>query len=78
MSRWSNGDAYEKSDNTEVFGLDGEIVINVESDAVAWVYSLSGQLIRQQQVSQGSNSIKIPKGLYIVSVGGASYKVYVR
>ena len=68
----------EKTDNTKVFGLDDAIMINTESAANVWVYSISGQFIKQQKVLSGSSSIKVSKDFYLVIVGDRSFKVYVR
>jgi len=68
----------EKESHTQAYGIDDAIMIIAENDATARVYSMHGQLVKQQKVSSGKNSIRVPKGFYIVNVEGTSFKVFVR
>ena len=68
----------EKISKSKVYGVNDAIKVIVESGATARIYNIYGQLIKQQQVSTGENNISVSKGLYIVTVGDDSFKVFVK
>ena len=79
-------DTYSSTDNaiveevnkTKVYGTDNAIIVTTETNTTARIYNVYGQLIVKQNVSSGNNSIYVSKGYYIVTVGNASFKVFVR
>ena len=62
----------------EVYGIQGGVAISTEKSLPVNIYSFSGNLIKREYVSEGTNTIPLSKGLYVVVVGNMSYKVLVR
>jgi len=52
----------------------GTLYVRTDSPATLSIYSVTGQLVKQMQVS-GNTSFPFPKGLYIVQLNGKAYKV---
>jgi hypothetical protein len=40
-----------------------------------YVYTLSGQLYKRQQIVEGETLLPLPKGMYVVVVDGKTWKV---
>ncbi|MDR2147919.1 MAG: T9SS type A sorting domain-containing protein [Tannerella sp.] len=57
-----------------VWGSRGTLVVNAAKSGVLSVYSITGQLIKQEVVS-GGKSITLPRGIYIVKLNGVTSKV---
>ena len=74
----TSNELLENASQTQAYGIDDAIMIIAENDATAQVYNMHGQLVIQQKVSSGKNSIRVSKGFYIVNVEGASFKIFVR
>ena len=55
----------------KIFGGEGRII--VESESVAQVYSVAGQLI-----AEGNGSIAVPAGVYIVKADNKAAKIVVK
>ena len=64
-------------EDVKVTGDDGEISIeHIDKPTDVYVYSVGGKLIARESAASGSVSLQVPKGqLYIVKVGGRTYKV---
>ena len=64
-------------EDVKVTGGDGEISIeHIDKPTDVYVYSVGGKLIARESAASGSVSLQVPKGqLYIVKVGGITYKV---
>ena len=52
----------------------GTLYVQTDSPATLSIYSVTGQLVKQMQVT-GNTSLPLPKGLYIVQLNGKAYKV---
>jgi hypothetical protein len=70
----------ETADEQSVWAYDGHIYVRVWREDTAAVYGLSGQLIKQTDVSEGTTSIPVERGIYIVALkkNGAKRKVAVK
>ncbi len=64
-------------EDVKVTGGDGEISIeHIDKPTDVYVYSVGGKLIARESAASGSINLQVPKGqLYIVKVGGRTYKV---
>ena len=63
---------------SDVFSVDGGIIIRSESSVEVSVYAITGQKIKDLLVPEGENLIEIQDGIYIISVGNKRYKMLVR
>ena len=61
-----------------IYASDGRLYVQTSGEGTLAVYALNGQLHRQQHISMGSTSIPLAKGVYLVTFGGRTMKVYVR
>ena len=52
----------------------GTLYVQTDSPATLSIYNVTGQLVKQMQVT-GNTSLPLPKGLYIVQLNGKAYKV---
>jgi len=57
-----------------VYAALGRLYVQTDSPSTLSVYSVTGQLVKQETVS-GNTSLALPKGLYIVQLNGKAYKV---
>ncbi|MDL2306107.1 DUF6383 domain-containing protein [Bacteroides sp. OttesenSCG-928-D19] len=83
-SYYKDGEIIVKNDDVvkgnapKVYGGQGSVVVGAENPAWIRIYSFSGSLVKQQQVSAGNHTIPLPKGLYVVTIGQMSYKIRVQ
>jgi hypothetical protein len=68
----------EKVSEANVWSHGNALYINAPAPAVLSVYTLYGALQIRQSVSAGKTAVNLPRGLYIVKVGNASNKVFIR
>ena len=61
-----------------IYASGGRLYVQASGEGTLAVYTLNGQLHRQQHISMGSTSIPLAKGVYLVTFGGRTTKVYVR
>jgi hypothetical protein len=61
-----------------IYTSEGRLYIHTLKDDELKVYTSTGQLYRQQHISTGQTSIPLARGLYIVTLGKRTAKVYVR
>jgi hypothetical protein len=64
--------------STNVYASGGRLYVNASGEGKLTVYTLGGQLYRQQWISAGITSIPVAGGSYIVTFGGRTVKVSVR
>jgi len=62
----------------KVYAAEGGVIIEMEKSAMVRAYSFDGQMVTQQQLSAGISHIALPRGLYIISINGQGYKVFVK
>lgn len=53
------------------------VYVNIVKPSRIDIYSIMGQLIKQQELPAGSTTISLPKGVYIGTIDGRSYKLFV-
>ena len=83
ISYFKNGEVIVGNESFEeiapkAYGVQGGIAINTEKALLVSIYSFSGSLVKQENVSAGNNTIPLSKGIYVVVIGQMSYKVFVR
>ena len=83
ISYFKNGEVIVGNESFEeiapkAYGVQGGIAVNTEKALPVSIYSFSGSLVKQENVSAGNNIIPLPKGIYVVVIGQMSYKVFVR
>lgn len=61
----------------KVYGIDGAIIVNAEEDVPVCIYTLNGQMMKKA-IAQPDASIPMPKGVYVVTLKGRTYKVFVK
>ncbi|MDR2120088.1 MAG: hypothetical protein LBP64_04340 [Tannerella sp.] len=61
-----------------VYGISGYAVIESDETVSAGIYSVGGQLVKKCTLTASREQIALPAGLYIITVGNASYKTLVR
>jgi hypothetical protein len=61
-----------------IYASGGRLYVQTSGEGTLAVYALNGQLHRQQHISMGFTSIPLAKGVYLVTFGGRTTKVYVR
>ena len=66
------------SEKLIVYGENNQLFIESDIPATAFIYSVSGSLIKQINIKTGINQVPITSGICIVSVNGKSYKVLVK
>jgi hypothetical protein len=65
--------------SVKVFASEGKLYVNgAEAGTPVQVYTTTGSLVKSIVTSSNANSFVLPKGLYLVKVGGESVKVVVR
>lgn len=65
--------------NATVYGTTGAIMIEVADAADAYVYTLSGALVKVASLEAGMNAVEVAgNALYVVKVGNAAYKAIVK
>lgn len=62
----------------KVIGASGAIIVEADNIADISIYGIDGKLYSKSTVEKGKNIINIGAGLYVVKVGGRSYKVAVK
>ena len=76
------GPDYVSADNVEgssVWSYNDMIYIQVDKEEIASVYLVTGQLVRQIEVPEGTTSIPMQRGIYIVTLkDGSVHKVIVK
>ena len=51
------------------------VIAGANTGETVWVYNLSGQLIQTQNIASLQTTIALPRGIYIVKVGEANFKI---
>lgn len=76
----NNSNYHPISENISIYSVQGSNILTIESNDSnhICIYSLSGNLIKQQTAHQGSTEISLPVGVYIIKVGIISKKVIIR
>ncbi|MFZ4414082.1 MAG: DUF4832 domain-containing protein, partial [Bacteroidales bacterium] len=69
-----NNSATIVNNPTTIQGYNNQIVINSDKIANAYVYSITGQLLKEYSVYPGINSKFFQKGIYIVQVNNGDFK----
>jgi hypothetical protein len=64
--------------SAKLYASEGRLHIHTLKDDELKVYTPAGQLYSQQHISAGQTSIPLARGLYIVTLGKRTEKVYVR
>ncbi|MBQ9202044.1 MAG: T9SS type A sorting domain-containing protein, partial [Bacteroidales bacterium] len=63
----------------EAFSRDGVVYVNASREVEMRVFSLTGKLLRSQQLSEGLNQVDgLAAGLYVIRVNNAAVKVLVK
>ncbi|MDR1336671.1 MAG: fibronectin type III domain-containing protein [Tannerella sp.] len=62
---------------TDIYASGDRLYVNTHREGNLTVYTPGGQLYRQQRISAGITSIPLAKGIYIVTFGDRTKKVYV-
>ena len=76
VNRWGVG--IETVENESVWTSGGNLYVRTAKACTVSVYTLPGQLIRQQAVGAGETAIPLPQGIYFVKTGGITRKIFVR
>lgn len=63
---------------SQVYGVKEGVIAEVVNPAWAYIYSISGQLVKKVWIEAGKQCIPLAKGIYVVTIGKDSYKVAVR
>lgn len=63
---------------SKVWSASNNLYIEVEQPQMLLVYHFSGQLYKQQNISDGRTVVSVPTGIYIVRIGKETHKVIVR
>ena len=63
---------------TKVQAIGSTLHIYLPKAETISVYTLSGLLYEQQDVSAGSTQIHLSKGMYLVKIGEGTYKIVIR
>ncbi|MDR2919152.1 MAG: T9SS type A sorting domain-containing protein [Tannerella sp.] len=72
-------DNIEIVDGTAVWSHGNTIYIKVEKEDIASIYSIAGQLVKRIELSEGSTSIPMERGVYIVTLkDGSIHKVIIK
>jgi hypothetical protein len=72
-----NGEAFVGS-GISVWTYANTLYINSDKAAGASIYTLSGTLLKQQDVKEGQTGIQLDRGIYVVEIDGSRYKVVVK
>ena len=67
-----------ESNAPKAYGVQGGITVITEKSLPVSIYTFSGGLVKQEKVSDGTNTIPMTKGLYVVVIGSMSYKILVQ
>ena len=63
----------------EAFSRDGVVYVNASREVEMRVFSLTGKLLRSQQLSEGLNQVDgLAAGLYVIRVNNAAVKVLIK
>jgi len=76
VNRWGVG--IETVENESIWTSGGNLYVRTAKACTVSVYTLPGQLIRQQTVGTGETAIPLPQGIYFVKTGGITRKIFVR
>ena len=68
-------DAVDAGNGFKVWSEDGAICFSNVQSADVSVYSVSGELVKQERGRMGTGRITLPKGLYVVKCGSVTKKV---
>ena len=68
-------DAVDAGNGFKVWSEDGAICFSNAQSADVSVYSVSGELVKQERGHMGTGRITLPKGLYVVKCGSVTKKV---
>ncbi|MDR1454947.1 MAG: hypothetical protein LBJ01_04785 [Tannerella sp.] len=67
------------TDGTEVWSYNSTLYIKVEKENTARIYSIAGHLVRQLDIKEGTTSVPLPQGVYIVALqDGIRYKAVIK
>jgi len=76
VNRWGVG--IESVENESVCTSGGNLYVRTIKACTVSIYTLPGQLIRQQAVGAGETAIPLPQGIYFVKTGGITRKIFVK
>ncbi len=74
----SSAVSISKSDKVTAYAVAGGILVSAKAGKIANVYSLTGKLVKKEVLKADVQVIDVQKGFYIVSVGNAKAKVFVK
>lgn len=67
------------NDGKAVWSYGNTIYIRVEKDDIDSIYSIAGQLVKRLEISEGSSSIQMERGVYIITLkDGSVHKVILK
>jgi len=72
------GVGVETAEHESIWAFGGNLYIRTDKAGTVSVYTLPGQLIRQQTVGAGETVIPLPQGMYFVKFGAGTQKIVVR
>jgi len=77
---WADPSGNEKLTdyNAKVYTRDGNLFVETTESSSLAVYMITGRQYTVRTIQQGTTTIQLPKGIYIVKVGDKGYKVVVR
>jgi hypothetical protein len=75
ITRTANDDVLPKA---RVWANSGSICIETPVAGTVWIYTLAGQLYKQQTVTEGTTTIAAGHGFYVVRMGDGIWKVIVK
>jgi len=76
VNRWGVG--IETVENGSVWTSGENLYVRTAKACTVSVYTLPGQLIRQQAVGAGETAIPLPQGIYFVKTGDMTRKIFVK
>ena len=68
----------EEMITSNIYASDGRLYVQTSEEGTLTIYALNGQQYRQQRINAGATSIPLAGGIYLVTFGGRTTKVYVR
>ena len=73
VGRWGVSNAVIESSSIRI--SDGNLYIRTDKSCILFVFTISGQLFKQQTISAGETILPLPQGIYFVKVGETTKKI---
>ena len=77
VERNDGTDIQSPEDNTKIYAISGSLYVESSKAGDLLVYTINGQLFLNNKISEGTTTIPLPKGIYIVRYNNIVKKVIV-